>query len=399
MFPANVNITTGVTTQGVFADGEFYATSATGTTNILISDLVRHMASFSTVISASGNITVSADVTTSATASLTLRANGSISLSANVDMVLNGGNLILWSDSDNNGAGFFRAERGVVLNTVGGSTTALTGGGHIYIAGGLDTNADGLPDGSARSVAGVNSGDAVWLGDRPLANSFAAYSGGGDIVIRGDASRRIGLNINGQVIMKAGNGRLILSGNSSSTTNAEGNNSHGLEVLAEPGFPSLYESYSSHSQAISIIGTSTANNTDTFGVSFLFGSNPSNTVISSKGTGGVFIAGSSSATDIQPVRLDKVTIHAVTSSIVIEARGTGTANDKSILHFVDANSNIGASDGLTSSANIVLRTDEFMGWLGTLSLSTSGKVSIEPYNDAFSGWFNLRSLSSSHRVR
>jgi hypothetical protein len=393
-YPANVNISNGVTTQGTFLGGEFYATSGTGTTNILVSDLVRHMASFSTVISASGNISVSADVTTSATASLTLRAAGSISLSPNVDMVLNGGNLVLWSDSDNNGAGYFRAEQGVVLNTVGGSTTALTGGGHIYIAGGLDSNGDGFPDGSARSVASTNKGDAVWIGADSTANAFSAYSGGGDIVIRGDASRHIGVNINGQITMKAGNGRLIIAATSSSTTSAEGNNTHALEVLAYSGFPSLYESYSSNSQAISITGTSTANNTDTFGVSFLFGSNSSNTVISSKGTGGVYISGSSSATDIQPVRLDKVTIHAVTSSIVIEARGSGSAYDKSVLHFVDANSNIGASGALTSSANIILRADEFMGWAGTLALSTSGKVTVEPFNDSFSGWFNFLPMFS-----
>jgi hypothetical protein len=288
-FPANVNISNAGSTQGVFVDGEFYATSGTGTTNILASDLVRHMASFSTVISASGNISVSADVTTSATASLTLRANGSISLSPNVDMVLNGGNLILWSDSDNNGAGFFRAEQGVVLNTVGGSTTALTGGGHIYIAGGLDTNGDGLPDGSARSLAGANSGDAVYLGLNGTANAFSAYSGGGDIVVRGDSSRRIAINIGGQVTFKAGNGRLIFAANNTSLTTADGTNAHAYEQIAYPGFPTLMESYSSHSQAISIVGTSSATTNDSVGVSFLNGNSITDTLISSKGTGGVFV--------------------------------------------------------------------------------------------------------------
>jgi hypothetical protein len=393
-FPGNVNIANGVATQGSFIDGQFFTSTTSGTVNILASDLMRHMASFSTVISASGNVSISADVTTSATASLTVRAFGNISLSSNVDLVLNGGNLILWSDSDNNGAGFFRSEPGVVLNTVGGSTTALTGGGHIYIAGGLDTNSDGLPDGSARSVASTNNGDAVWIGFETSANAFSAYSGGGDIVIRGDSSRRIGVNINGQTTMKAGNGRLIIAANSNSVTNAEGNNTHALEVLANPGYPTLYESHSSHSQAISMVGTSTATTSDTFGVSFLRGTDASNTVISSKGTGGVYIAGSSSQTDVQPVRFDKVTIHAVTSSIVIEARGTGTTNDKSILHFLDTSSIIGASSGLTSSANIILRADEYSGWLGTLSLSTSGKVTIEPYNNSPSNTFILLPLFS-----
>jgi hypothetical protein len=91
--PLNVLIATGVTTQGAFYEGRFFASSSTGTANILASDLAANLASFSSVISASGNIYVAADVTTSATASLTLRANGSISLSANVDIQLNGGDL------------------------------------------------------------------------------------------------------------------------------------------------------------------------------------------------------------------------------------------------------------------------------------------------------------------
>jgi hypothetical protein len=199
--PNNVTIASGVTTQGYFVEGLFYASTTSGTTNIRASDLVAHLASFSTVISASGFITLT-DGFTSATASdLVLRAASYINVAASLQIRTHGGDIVLWADSDNNSAGFVRILSASTLCTTGGTCgTTTTGGGDIIIGGGVaDPTNSSRPSGAAAGSSstynstGTSETTGAQIGTMAVTGGGAKlYSAGGNISIQGRMHPSIG---------------------------------------------------------------------------------------------------------------------------------------------------------------------------------------------------------------
>ncbi|AJR05027.1 fibronectin type III domain-containing protein [Siansivirga zeaxanthinifaciens] len=100
--------------------------------------------------------------------------NGFISLSSSKNITTSGGDIILWSNAQNITSG--QANNEIVL---GGTNTLITSGGKIVIAGGLDNDADNIPDGYA--YRGSYFGEAI-----DIRTSVTLNSGGGDIIIRGE---------------------------------------------------------------------------------------------------------------------------------------------------------------------------------------------------------------------
>ncbi|NBU23788.1 MAG: hypothetical protein EBS38_07780, partial [Actinobacteria bacterium] len=391
--PTGVNLTSTGVTEGTLFGGNFFASNS-GTVNLRADDLRAHLQSFSTVISSSGFINVLAGFTSSSTLDLTLRAAGSISMSGSVNLTLGGGDLIVWSDADNLNGGYIRLETGVYLNTAGGSETQRTGGGALVLAGGLDLNADGVPDGYSKSVQGVNEGDAVRVGVGRTVNGARLFTGGGDLIIRGDSAHRIGINFEGQLVARSGNGNIQIYGLSSSTNSSFASNPHAIEFL-QTSSQTIIESFGSAPQAIDIVGTSSSTLGDSFAVSFL-GDFENSALVTAKGTGGIRISGSNSNSDAEPIRLQRTGIHAATASILIEARGSGSAKDVSRLNLTGTQNRFGSVGSLTSSANIVLRADSFSSLVSSspTTISTSGIIEIEPFNSSFLSAFTLDNVWS-----
>jgi hypothetical protein len=195
--PENVNITNAGVSGGSFVEGLFYATSGTGTVNINNSDLVSHMASFSTLISTSGSITVTNGFTSASSSHIVLKAGSFIHVSASQQIRTAGGDIVLWADSDNTGGGVIRLLNAATLCTVATTcSTSITGGGNIVLGGGLpDPNNPLRPGGTAKgsgttyNTSGSGDTTGVQLGTLGQANQGAKlYSAGGNITIRGQLS-------------------------------------------------------------------------------------------------------------------------------------------------------------------------------------------------------------------
>jgi hypothetical protein len=391
---SSVNITSSGPTNGSFVNGVFQS-STSSTANIWNSDLVTAMGSGSVLVESSGPINVQASVSSpTAGSKLTLKANTNIQISANVTVQTNNADLVFWSDANASGQGSFGAMTPTVLNTANGSTSQLSGGGKVVIAGGADTDLDGVPDGFARGVTGVFGGSAVQLGDQRVANSITIDSGGGDVIVRGQSNRRMGIVGQGQLVVRSGVGQVSFTGNSDALNEAsDNNNTHAIEFVAATSNASLIESQSPMNPAISFVGRATGTVSDSLGLSFLGGTPPESILISAKGSGGVYLAGRNTQTDAHPLRMNGVSVHSQTGPIVVEAEGSSATNDLATLDLREAKNRFGAFGELTSSADITIRADSFVGvsTSNKTEFNTSGTLTLESYTGGFSGGLTLGS--------
>lgn len=293
-YPRHVNIASGVITQGFFSEGEFFANSWDGTTNILTTDLVAHLASYSTVISASGFISVANSFSSASSSDLVLRAMNFVELKANVQIRTAGGDIVLWADSDNIGGGFIRMlDNSELCTTAGTCNSTDNGGGHIVLAGGLpDPNNPLRPGGYAKgsgstyNSSGTSDTTGVQLGSLNVASTGPQlYSAGGDITIRGQMVQgqtganawMAGVAVVGGTEIRSGQGKILITGEAKDRggTGASGT----IEFNAWGGIVNI-QSKSTASDAIVFEGRE--NNSDVTG-SGLWGTNNNTTVTSSGG--------------------------------------------------------------------------------------------------------------------
>jgi hypothetical protein len=225
--PASVNITNAGVTGGSFVGGLFYATSGTGTVNINSTDLVSHMASFSTLISTSGSITITNGFISSSSRDIVLRAGSFVHVTASQQIRTAGGDIVLWADSDNTGGGVIRLLNAATLCTVATTcSTSITGGGNIVLGGGLpDPNNPLRPGGTAKG-SGITynssgSGDTtgVQLGTLGVGGAGAKlFSAGGNVTARGQMTEAItdgwsaGIGFVGGTVIHAGSGKIHIFG-------------------------------------------------------------------------------------------------------------------------------------------------------------------------------------------
>jgi hypothetical protein len=121
-----------------------------------------------------GTVTVNQTLTTTASgASVLLQAKSYIILATSRTIQTNGGDIVLWSNAANITSG--TANNEIVL---AGTNTLSSSGGKIVLAGGLDNNADAIPDGFA--YRGGYAGEAI-----DIRSDITLNSGGGQIIIRG----------------------------------------------------------------------------------------------------------------------------------------------------------------------------------------------------------------------
>ncbi len=204
-------------------------------------------------------------------ADILFKGQGHVVMESNVDFTTNGGDVILWGNSVNTTSG--TANNEVDLR---GTNNVSTSGGKIVLAGGLDSNSDGIPDGySYRSY-----NDDIRAAD--LGANVSLDSGGGDIILRGRGG--------GVGVGFSGSGTSIDSGLGTVTIEGIATSNHAVWF----GGSVAINSDSTAATAISITGTTSS----IYGV--FADSNVSNLLIQSTSsiadTGDIVITGS--GTDI-----------------------------------------------------------------------------------------------------
>jgi hypothetical protein len=346
-----------------------------------------------------GSIALNSNLTTTlANAPILIKATNAITASGNQIFNTNNGDFILWADSDNSGQGIIHLLSNPVINTANGSTSSgLSGGGKIVLAGGLDNGAnggiagDGIPDGFAINASGIG----VYFNCQSCYTQM--YSGGGDIIIRGSSTfassgvAGIGLYTDGRWLANAGKGSIILQGSSThfyavNLTDPGGNNiatgSKYLELISDKA----------DGNAISITGSSNSS----YGVVFNY-ENPKE--VRATGGGGISITGTGGG-GLQGIFIQNTDFLATTGEITMNGGSNG-------IRVASSGTRIGsrASSPITSSTSnikwIANSLDLYTLSAGfTNSFNTSGTFTIEPFGTSFTSaiTFPITGLTLSNNI-
>ena len=290
---------------------------------------------------------------------LTLTAADYIMTNDSIRLQTQGGDIVLWSDSDNSGQGHIQ---------LGTTNTFSSGGGDIILAGGEDTNSDSRPDGYA-VTSGANSKPGVRLGADGSRVELRSY--GGDITIRGEhnstSATGQGVTLTRNITMNAGTGAIEIEGRS--------NNGIGIDFgTSAPSTTYSIVSAKTSGTAIRIVGAQTAtSSTSNVAIrSAMSGSFSPN--IAATGGGDVIIQGTNSTSaTTDALALGNMQIQASAGNISIDGGAQGIS--------FGAGSRAGAGTLVSSStADVTIRADRLS--LKSLSV-TAGDLSLVSSSDSF----------------
>jgi autotransporter-associated beta strand protein len=319
------------------------------------------------------------------------KATGNINLSANI--TTNNGDVILWSDSDNNSAGAISLADNVIVNSANGSTLSnLSGGGKIVFAGGADngtisgTANDNIPDNYSQS----STTNGLKLGSSEN-NHTQLFSGGGDIILNGRSTNNgvsmenIGWYQVGRLTANSGNAGIIINGMSTNFYAVNFVFTSGA-LLTGPKFLSLTSNKSSGS-AIQINGTSSNN----YGVVFNYNSPKE---LLATGGGNIQITGVGGANN--GIFLQNLNILASSGDINLDGGSLG-------IKIPSGGARFGAFAGTaitSSTSNIKLignafSVDDPNPVQSTSGFSTSGTITLEPKSTSFSSAYTWPSYLTS----
>ncbi|MBV5339257.1 MAG: hypothetical protein J0665_06815, partial [Deltaproteobacteria bacterium] len=314
-----------------------------------------------------GNITVADNISGAA---ILAKASDNIVTAASTALKTNNGNLTLWSDSDNNGAGSISLGDSNTLNTSlnGASTSQATGGGKITLAGGLDTNADAIPDGYAISASSHGIGIGSNTSPAESTSNTTLYSGGGDVFIKGKTTATsgalFGLSYNGALTIDSGQGALSITGESAALYGI----AFSLNKTSGQGL-SLTSAKTSGT-AISITGVTTA--TDSYGLTF---NNDSTKDVLATGGGAIAINGTGTGSGYG-IYLDGTRVLASAGAITVDGGTAGINFAGGIANTIGKLTGTGVE---SSSSNIIVTGDRFtigaattVDTIGTLTVQSSG---------------------------
>ncbi|WP_438966773.1 beta strand repeat-containing protein, partial [Flavobacterium sp.] len=167
-----------------FGNNSIYPISNTAVT-INVSDVLSKMALGNlTIIGA--NINVNTDVVYATDSnSLTLKASGNIKQAAGVNITTDDSDVIFWSDADASGTASVAGGTIALMN----ASSIRTYGGNVVLAGGNDTNNDGIPDGYAIGAFATESRGAGLTVNAGLSmDNTSIDAGSGDVLIKGQGT-------------------------------------------------------------------------------------------------------------------------------------------------------------------------------------------------------------------
>ncbi|MFY7886172.1 MAG: autotransporter-associated beta strand repeat-containing protein, partial [Dolichospermum sp.] len=380
------------------------------------------------VLAYGGEITVTGALTsTGSVANVLLKSMGSTIITN--DITTNGGDIIVWTDSDNNGSGGIRINDNVDLDSrteasrVANSHT--TGGGKIILAGGLDdggtasgtsslttglSSNDGLPDGYAVNSGSLAAQSGIALGTSTTQtghnSNITIFSGGGDIRLHGLATNNSSAPSNGPTgllffqgynINAGTTGNVTLLGNANLTS---GSYAAGMDLAAwREATYTANSIIKTHNGNIALIGRSSGGTSGNLAIG-VDGKDDKRNVFAATGSGAITLNGLALNTSPLDVRLTNVDLLAASGDIQITAEGTSG--------LAIAGYNIG--DGLfigqktgslvtSSSSNILIQSNTLLR-NKPITNNTSGTFTFEPFGDSFANSLSypISNLSLSNTV-
>ena len=351
----------------------------------------RLTASGDTSLTANGNITLESaiDVSSVANADILLKATGNITSDSGRTLETNGGDITLWSDSDDSGQGYISVGQDSTLDSRTESDrlagTHTIGGGKITLAGGADSGS-GSPSGFATAGSSDTSRAGVSLGDDTGAtNNTQVYSGGGDVLVKGRAdSDRMGvLWIDGGTIDAGDTGLVRIDA-------AHQGDGHGIELGGfNQGTTAVIRSAggSSGVAAIQISG-------DSLSTSGHAGVRGQRLTIEAEGNGGIGISGTTGSNAGPGVGIyNDSNLLTANDNIAIDGGAQGVALD-------DTTIGRKAGSSVTSSVADVTIIGDRLTLSNTNAINTTGTVTVEPSSTSFGSTLNwpLTNLSLSSDI-
>ena len=288
-------------------------------------------------------------------------------------------NLVLWADTDRSvsAGGYISFGQNTFLNTSNGATTsAQSGGGGIWIAGGA-MGSDGFPAGYAFS----NTAGAPGVDFNAATNSatgFRVYTGGGNLTMRGESSTFIGIRGAEGTTIDSGVGSITITGLSTTSSTA---NPHPIELNVQQAFPLTLTSAKPSGDAITINGTSTTTANDSIPISVIGGSATNGTTFSATGaTGNIVMNAVGGTNSDQAIRLMNFNAYTVGGNITVDAgvKGFTWCNFNNGVASV----NIGAASGSSSTGTFILKTDKLLTDTDPFNVRMA-KVVVEPSGTNF----------------
>jgi autotransporter-associated beta strand protein len=369
-----------------------------------------------------GNITMSENfISSSANQPISLRATGNIDVATSKTLRTNGGNIILWADSDASGAGGIRIDDNVTIDsrtaTDRSANTNTIGGGRIVLAGGLDnggttsgtsslttglTSGDGIPDGYAVNSGSLATQAGIVIGTSTTATghdcSVSMLSGSGELRLHGLATNNTSNPNNGPTgiiafegynLNSGTSGNIILLGNSSPVL--PGNYTVGLDLAAWRTSTTTDNSVIRTSNGnISLIGRGSGGTSGNFGIAIDGDAN--RIIVAATGTGTITLDGLATETSPSDIRLTNVDLLAASGAINVIAKGTSGIGI--------ATWNIGnglflgqkAGSLVTSStSNVTLTTNALNTANQPLVVNSTGAFAIEPFASHFASTLTINS--------
>ena len=274
----------------------------------------------------------------------------------------NDGSITFWSASGGGASGAISLGVYTTLNSANGSTSQMTGGGAISLAGGASgatgpTGAPWLPTSGPTSYA---IADTTYPQGVILNNGAGINSGGGNIFIAGQAKTTSGIQVVGVDFpwgsINAGDGEIAIYGQANATGSGTTNGSYGI-ALSSTGYVASITSASTSPDAITMIGDasgSTVGSAKGIVDGYQAGGAAPGVVITATGTGGgiTLIGYGGTGSSAYGVELNYTSLSTSDGPISI----TGNASGNDGLSFTNTTITPGGS--------------------GALSLATSGNLQI-----------------------
>ncbi|MFM1785033.1 MAG: hypothetical protein RLZZ108_57, partial [Actinomycetota bacterium] len=408
----NLTVSTSASSGGYFENGVWLATTDNTATTLNVTELQNALATGDVVLPSKafvsvaanislsgscGNLTIAAtasstgavsfansvsvlnacpasDITVLATTNITTGSNVTIQTARNANS-----HLVLWSDTDRatTAGGYIAFGQNTFLNTSGGVTTeGQTGGGGIWIAGGA-MGSDGYPAGNAFSNTAGTAG-LDFDGSTGSATGFRVFTGGGNLVMRGESSTSLGLRGRDGTTIDSGVGSINIVGLATTSSSA---NPHPIEFVIGNAFPIKITSAKPSGDAITLSGTSTTTASDSIPISVLGGSASNQTTLSATGANGnIVMTGVGGTNTTEGMRLNWFNAYTVGGNITIDAGVKGFAYNNS---GASGQVNIGAASGSTSTGTFTLRTDRMLLDTDPFNVRMA-KAVVEPSSTNFS---------------
>jgi hypothetical protein len=321
-----------------------------------------------------GQINVNQNLTTTGGASgdVLLKATSNIIEASAKVITTAGGDVTLWADSDNNGAGY--------IYISGGTNSGITsGGGAISLGGGAD-----LSTGYARGadeLDGVVA--AVKRGGIQLCASSVLQSGGGNITLRGQNSGMSTGGVHAGIMtfgttIDAGNGKIAIYGKAtgSGTANAQGISREGNDNW-------IIRSSNAASDAIQLIGDASGCNgsATSLGINFIG-------TIEATGGGGILLHGTAGTGTAYDQGLDvRGNVLANSGTITLKGENNSSSQVSVFLGtFSTFSTTLGskANTNVTASSSPIIIQGDNIDFNTVTPVNSTGTLTIEPVSTSFS---------------